>query len=118
MAQKYCFNLNGNTDAIVDIGGWYSDATVSTGSRSDPVSPSRVCDTRQPGPGIPSNQCSSNGITQGGTINGLAVEWGLELLSADRDFARYPGLRWRAPFPLCQSDLAPRGPRDLASIVE
>jgi toxin-antitoxin system PIN domain toxin len=27
----------------------------------------------------------------------LAVEWGLELLSADRDFARYPGLRWRDP---------------------
>ncbi|MCA1845284.1 MAG: VapC toxin family PIN domain ribonuclease, partial [Actinobacteria bacterium] len=26
-----------------------------------------------------------------------AVEWGLELLSADRDFARYPGLRWRNP---------------------
>jgi toxin-antitoxin system PIN domain toxin len=29
----------------------------------------------------------------------LAVEWGLELLSADRDFARYPGLRWRDPLP-------------------
>lgn len=27
----------------------------------------------------------------------LALEWGLELLSADRDFARYPGLRWRDP---------------------
>ncbi|HWP62297.1 MAG TPA: TA system VapC family ribonuclease toxin [Candidatus Binatia bacterium] len=27
----------------------------------------------------------------------LAVEWGLELLSADRDFGRYPGLRWRDP---------------------
>lgn len=27
----------------------------------------------------------------------LAVEWGLELLSADRDFARYPRLRWRDP---------------------
>jgi len=27
----------------------------------------------------------------------LAVEWGLELLSADRDFARYPGLRWHDP---------------------
>lgn len=27
----------------------------------------------------------------------LAMEWGLELLSADRDFARYPGLRWRDP---------------------
>ncbi|MHB8719205.1 MAG: TA system VapC family ribonuclease toxin [Candidatus Dormibacteria bacterium] len=27
----------------------------------------------------------------------LAMEWGLELLSADRDFGRYPGLRWRDP---------------------
>lgn len=27
----------------------------------------------------------------------LAIEWGLELLSGDRGFARYPGLRWRNP---------------------
>jgi hypothetical protein len=27
----------------------------------------------------------------------LAIEWGLELQSADRDFARYPGVRWRDP---------------------
>lgn len=27
----------------------------------------------------------------------LAVEWGLELLTADAGFARYPGLRWRDP---------------------
>ena len=27
----------------------------------------------------------------------LAIEWGLELLSADGDFARYRGLRWRDP---------------------
>jgi toxin-antitoxin system PIN domain toxin len=27
----------------------------------------------------------------------LAVEWGLVLVSADRDFARYPGLRWHDP---------------------
>jgi len=27
----------------------------------------------------------------------LAIEWGLELQSADRDFARYAGLRWRDP---------------------
>ncbi len=27
----------------------------------------------------------------------LAIEWGLELQSADRDFSRYPGLRWRDP---------------------
>lgn len=27
----------------------------------------------------------------------LAIEWGLVLASADRDFARYPGLRWMDP---------------------
>jgi hypothetical protein len=27
----------------------------------------------------------------------LAIEWGLELVSSDHDFARYPGLRWRDP---------------------
>jgi toxin-antitoxin system PIN domain toxin len=27
----------------------------------------------------------------------LAIEWGLVLVSADRDFARYPGLRWEDP---------------------
>lgn len=27
----------------------------------------------------------------------LAIEWGLELISGDHDFARYPGLRWRDP---------------------
>lgn len=46
-------------------------------------------------------------LLQGGKASGnhvpeahlaaLAIEWGLELLSADRDFARYPGLRWRDP---------------------
>jgi toxin-antitoxin system PIN domain toxin len=29
----------------------------------------------------------------------LAIEWGLELVSADGDFARYPQLRWRNPLP-------------------
>jgi len=27
----------------------------------------------------------------------LAIEWGLELNSTDRDFSRYQGLRWRDP---------------------
>ena len=30
-------------------------------------------------------------------VAALAIEWGLELMSADGDFARYPGLRWRNP---------------------
>jgi toxin-antitoxin system PIN domain toxin len=30
-------------------------------------------------------------------LDAPAIGWGLELCSADRDFARYPGLRWRDP---------------------
>jgi predicted nucleic acid-binding protein len=30
-------------------------------------------------------------------LTALAIEWGLVLVSADRDFARYPGLRWHDP---------------------
>lgn len=32
-----------------------------------------------------------------GLLAALALEHGLELLSADTDFARFPGLRWRNP---------------------
>lgn len=28
----------------------------------------------------------------------LAIEHGAELITADRDFARFPGVRWRHPF--------------------
>ena len=27
----------------------------------------------------------------------LAIEWGCEWITCDRDFARFPGLRWQAP---------------------
>ena len=27
----------------------------------------------------------------------LAIEWGCEWISCDRDFARFPGLKWQAP---------------------
>ena len=27
----------------------------------------------------------------------MAIEWGCEWISTDRDFARFPGLRWRHP---------------------
>ncbi len=29
----------------------------------------------------------------------LAIEWGCEWITFDRDFARFPGLKWRAPEP-------------------
>jgi uncharacterized protein len=43
-----------------------------------------------------SGQASGNHTTDA-HLAALAIEWGLEMVSADRDFARYPGLRWRDP---------------------
>lgn len=40
---------------------------------------------------------ASGNHTSDAHLAALAIEWGLELQSADRDFARYPGLRWRDP---------------------
>jgi toxin-antitoxin system PIN domain toxin len=31
----------------------------------------------------------------------MAIESGSELITADRGFARFPGLRWREPLPAC-----------------
>jgi uncharacterized protein len=40
--------------------------------------------------------------TRGNTVTAawyaaLAIEWGCEWITLDRDFARFPGLRWRLP---------------------
>lgn len=48
------------------------------------------------GPLLESGRASGNHVPDA-HLAALAIEWGLELQSADRDFARYPGLRWRDP---------------------
>lgn len=48
------------------------------------------------GPLLGSGRASGNHVPDA-HLAALAIEWGLELQSADRDFARYPGLRWRDP---------------------
>lgn len=40
---------------------------------------------------------ASGNHTSDAHLAALAIEWGLELVSADHDFARYPGLRWTDP---------------------
>jgi toxin-antitoxin system PIN domain toxin len=40
--------------------------------------------------------------TRGGRVTdawyaALAIEWGCELITLDRDFARFPGLKWQVP---------------------
>jgi uncharacterized protein len=42
--------------------------------------------------------------TRGATVTdawyaALAIEWGCEWITLDRDYARFPGLRWRSPEP-------------------
>jgi toxin-antitoxin system PIN domain toxin len=40
---------------------------------------------------------ASGNHTTDAHVAALATEWGMELQSSDRDFARYQGLRWRDP---------------------
>lgn len=40
------FNSTGTNDIVVDVTGWYTDSTISTGYRFTPTSPVRLCDTR------------------------------------------------------------------------
>ncbi len=58
-----------------------------------------------PGPrnwGIFERLCRDAGVTgdlvPDAYLAALAIEHGAELVTADRDFARFPGLRWRHPF--------------------
>jgi uncharacterized protein len=62
------------------------------------------CQIIQPGPrhwGIFTALCrkaNTNGnLVQDAWLAALAIEWGCEWITTDRDFARFDGLRWRAP---------------------
>ena len=41
---------------------------------------------------------ASSNLVQDAWFAALAIEWGCEWITIDRDFSRFPGLRWRAPF--------------------
>ena len=58
------FNGAGSTDVIVDVSGWYSDAsTAGTLGVLAPVTPARILDTRN-GTGGPSSPVSSSGTVE------------------------------------------------------
>jgi hypothetical protein len=67
------FNSSGNTNVIVDVGGWFTDATGGgTGSRFTPLAPTRIADTR-PGSGAPlANSTLTTGSTRSVPVAGLA----------------------------------------------
>jgi toxin-antitoxin system PIN domain toxin len=62
------------------------------------------CSVVEPGAGhweIFKRLCSETG-SRGGLVTdawyaALAIEWGCEWITLDRDFARFPGLKWNAP---------------------
>jgi toxin-antitoxin system PIN domain toxin len=41
---------------------------------------------------------ATGNLVQDAWLAALAIESGCEWITTDRDFARFPGLRWRAPF--------------------
>ena len=68
------------------------------------LSPSH-CQIIQPGPrhwSIYCDLCENTGatgnVTQDAWFAAMAIESGCEWITTDRDFARFEGLRWRAPF--------------------
>jgi len=63
------------------------------------------CQVIQPGPrhwGIFCGLCrrarASGNLVQDAWFAALAIESGCEWITTDRDYARFEGLRWRAPF--------------------
>lgn len=63
------------------------------------------CTVVQPGPrhwGIFTGLCrksrATGNLVQDAWLAALAIESGCEWVTTDRDYARFPGLRWREPF--------------------
>lgn len=75
--------------ALEVVDGWLDRSNVTT-----PVPADRHRDLFKRT--VMQGKASGNHITDA-HLAGLAVEWGLTLVSADRDFARYPELRWHDP---------------------
>lgn len=63
------------------------------------------CTIVQPGPRhwdifsrISRQSRAAGNLVQDAWFAALAIEWGCEWITTDRDYARFDGLRWRAPF--------------------
>jgi uncharacterized protein len=76
-------------DALEVVTGWLARENVTT-----PVPTERHIELF--GDLLRRGRASGNHSTDA-HLAALAIEWGLVLISADRDFARYPGLRWHDP---------------------
>lgn len=77
------------TEALQVVTGWLDRDNVTT-----PVPTQRHITVF--GEMAREGRASGNHSTEA-HLAALAIEWGLVLVSADRDFARYPRLRWEDP---------------------
>ena len=80
------YNNAGNTDVIVDVGGYYTSSSGSvTGATFVPMSPTRICDTRANNPsglsGTYLTQCEGKTLTPTSTL-GVTVTGGVVPTSA------------------------------------
>jgi len=69
-------NDAGNTDVVVDVGGWFTDSSnaSATGARYVALPPTRICDTRaENGAVVPANQCNGDGAGPGTLGGGSTV---------------------------------------------
>jgi toxin-antitoxin system PIN domain toxin len=48
--------------------------------------------------GLCQDASATGNLVQDAWFAALAIEWGCEWITTDRDYARFPGLRWRPPW--------------------
>ena len=51
-----------------------------------------------PSLGVERDRAMTGNLVQDAWLAALAIESGCEWVTTDRDYARFPGLRWREPF--------------------
>ncbi len=77
--QVSVYNYAGSTDLVIDVGGWFTDASnaAATGASYVALSPSRICDTRAAQAGVvAANECNHAGTGTGtlGTAGASLVQ--------------------------------------------
>jgi hypothetical protein len=68
--QISIYNFNGISNVILDINGWFTDSTTSTGYKFSATAPVRICDTRG---GSAINQCNTLGESALGPTSTLTI---------------------------------------------
>jgi hypothetical protein len=72
--QVSFYNPFGQTDIVVDVEGYVAPSLAPGSGLYNPLTPSRICDSRPIGVGIPSNQCDSGGPSTLGPQGTKAIQ--------------------------------------------